>query len=175
MIDFSFYISQTYLFIYFHIWSLHITSTYLLYFFKIIYLKTFLEFFSFIHVISKLSIWSNYAKHCKEPVQYYTLPVFVILKSLYSTSPLAHLKKDDFSSRLRSSRTKKEKFGPPRLLLAPYLTAQTKTNIKIMKTPKSITKLLLDPTRLLLDPLMLDPLRLLKWTLRDSYKKTWTR
>ena len=65
--------------------------------FKIIYLITFPKFLSFVYVISKLSISSNYAKHFKNLALCYTLPPFIILKSSNVMGQLVYLKEDDFS------------------------------------------------------------------------------
>ena len=51
-------------------------SIYLFYLLEIICLNTFLEFFSFVYVTSKLSILSNYTKHPKRLTLYYMLYFF---------------------------------------------------------------------------------------------------
>ena len=68
------------------------TFIYLFYQSKIICLSTVSEFLSFTHMTSKLSILSNHIEHSKELVLCYTLLFFTILKSLYLTGQLAHLK-----------------------------------------------------------------------------------
>ena len=65
MIDFSLLISQIYLLTYLHTLPLHITFIYLTFSSEIIQLNTLLEFLSFVHVTSELSILSNYAEHPK--------------------------------------------------------------------------------------------------------------
>ncbi len=66
------------------------TSTYLFYLFEIIGLNTFLEFLSFIYMISKLNILSNHAKHPKGLVSYY-MPPFFILVLLYLNFNIIYL------------------------------------------------------------------------------------
>ncbi len=103
MIDFSLHFELTYF--------LHVTSVCDFYLpdftSKIICLITFLEFFSFVYMTSKLNILSNYTKHPKRLVLYYILFLFIILKSLYPTGQLAYLKESNFSFvRKKSSHTK---------------------------------------------------------------------
>ena len=75
---------------------------------KINCLITFLEFFSFVHITSKLNISSNYTEYLKKLVPYYILLLFTILKSLYPISQPICLKKDDFSfAKKKLSHTKK--------------------------------------------------------------------
>ena len=66
---------------------------YLLYFSKIICYYNFLKFLSFVHMIFKQNILSNYTMYSKELVLYYMLSSFIILKFLYLRGLPAYLEK----------------------------------------------------------------------------------
>ena len=143
MIDFSFYIPQTYLWTYLYIWLLYLTFIYLILPTEIICLNIFSKFLSFVYVTFKLTILSNHAEHSKRLAPYYTLPPFIILKSLYLTGQPARLE--------RWLQFKEEivlhiKAGPLKFLPIYHSLGQT------MKTTKTLwDQTNLNPQRLLLD------------------------